>query len=121
MDASKFAWKSTQTKGTDWQQIAQGVELQKDSKTGNQYAELVAGQAGTAIYQDIATIPGVSYRWTLKHASLDRNHLDGMSVMIGEPGKESAQDARRTTVNGNGDQPGDVGKVISTKVSNDAS
>lgn len=119
-DASKFAWKSTQTKGTDWQQIAQGVELQKDSKTGNQYAELVAGQAGTAIYQDIATIPGVAYRWTLKHASLDRNHLDGMSVMIGEPGKESAQDARRTTVNGNGDQPGDVGKVISTKVSNDA-
>lgn len=119
-DASKFAWKSTQTKGTNWQQIAQGVELQKDSKTGNQYAELVAGQAGTAIYQDIATIPGVSYRWTLKHASLDRNHLDGMSVMIGEPGKESAQDATRTTVNGNGDQPGDVGKVISTKVSNDA-
>ena len=119
-DASKFAWKSTQTKGTDWQQIAQGVELQKDSKTGNQYAELVAGQAGTALYQDIATIPGVSYRWTLKHASLDRNHLDGMSVMIGEPGKESAQDATRTTVNGNGDQPGDVGKVISTKVRNKA-
>ena len=114
-DASKFAWKSTQTKGTNWQQIAQGVELQKDSKTGNQYAELVAGQAGTALYQDIATIPGVSYRWTLKHAS-----LDGMSVMIGEPGKESAQDATRTTVNGNGDQPGDVGKVISTKVRNKA-
>lgn len=119
-DASKFAWKSTQTKGTNWQQIAQGVELQKDSKTGNQYAELVAGQAGTAIYQDIATIPGVSYRWELKHASLDRTHLDGMSVMIGEPGKESAQDATRTTVNGNGDQPGDVGKVISTKVRNKA-
>lgn len=119
-DASKFAWKSTQTKGTSWQQIAQGVELQKDSKTGNQYAELVAGQAGTALYQDIATIPGVSYRWTLKHASLDRTHLDGMSVMIGEPGKESAQDATRTTVNGNGDQPGDVGKVISTKVRNKA-
>lgn len=119
-DASKFAWKSTQTKGTNWQQIAQGVELQKDSKTGNQYAELVAGQAGTAIYQDIATIPGVSYRWELKHASLNRNHLDGMSVMIGEPGKESAQDATRTTVNGNGDQPGDVGKVISTKVRNKA-
>ena len=119
-DASKFAWKSTQTKGTNWQQIAQGVELQKDSKTGNQYAELVAGQAGTAIYQDIATIPGVSYRWELKHASLARTHLDGMSVMIGEPGKESAQDATRTTVNGNGDQPGDVGKVISTKVCNKA-
>ena len=119
-DASKFAWKSTQTKGTGWQQIEQGVELQKDSKTGNQYAELVAGQAGTALYQDIATIPGVSYRWELKHASLDRTHLDKMSVMIGEPGKESAQDATRTTVNGNGDQLGDVGKVISTKVCNKA-
>lgn len=62
----------------------------------------------------------MSYRWELKHASLDRTHLDGMSVMIGEPGKESAQDATRTTVNGNGDQPGDVGKVISTKVRNKA-
>ena len=78
------------------------------------------GTGGHRLYQDIATIPGVSYRWELKHASLDRTHLDGMSVMIGEPGKESAQDATRTTVNGNGDQPGDVGKVISTKVRNKA-
>ncbi|MFR4489456.1 MAG: hypothetical protein ACLT3W_06390 [Bifidobacterium pseudocatenulatum] len=38
----------------DWQQqIAQGVELQKDSKTGNQYVELGrATAAGTAIYRD---------------------------------------------------------------------
>lgn len=122
-DQSKFAWKTDQKGGHDQGGLkdrAEAVELQQDSMDGNTYAELVAGQAGTALYQDIATIPGVSYRWTLKHASLDRNHLDGMSVMIGEPGKESAQDARRTTVNGNGDQPGDVGKVISTKVSNDA-
>lgn len=60
------------------------------------------------------------YRWSLKHASINSANIDRMNVMIGEPGKESAQDARRTTVNGNGDQPGDVGKVISTKVSNDA-
>lgn len=119
-DASKFAWKSTQTKGTDWQQIAQGVELQKDSKTGNQYAELVAGQAGTAIYQDIATEPGVMYKWSLRHASLDEAYLDKMSVMIGTPGKETAQDAVRVTSNGHGDKTGPVGKIIATKVSNDA-
>lgn len=122
-DQSKFAWKSDQKGGHDQGGLkdrAEAVELQQDSMDGNTYAEMVASETGRTIYQDIATIPGVSYRWTLKHASLDRNHLDGMSVMIGEPGKESAQDARRTTVNGNGDQPGDVGKVISTKVSNDA-
>lgn len=122
-DQSKFAWKTDQKGGHDQGGLkdrAEAVELQQDSADGNTYAEMVASEPGRAIYQDIATIPGVSYRWTLKHASLDRNHLDGMSVMIGEPGKESAQDASRTTVNGNGDQPGDVGKVISTKVSNDA-
>lgn len=122
-DQSKFAWKTDQKGGHDQGGLkdrAEAVELQQDSMDGNTYAEMVASETGRTIYQDIATIPGVSYRWTLKHASLDRNHLDGMSVMIGEPGKESAQDARRTTVNGNGDQPGDVGKVISTKVSNDA-
>lgn len=122
-DQSKFAWKTDQKGGHDQGGLkdrAEAVELQQDSMDGNTYAEMVASEPGRTIYQDIATIPGVSYRWTLKHASLDRNHLDGMSVMIGEPGKESAQDASRTTVNGNGDQPGDVGKVISTKVSNDA-
>lgn len=122
-DQSKFAWKTDQKGGHDQGGLkdrAEAVELQQDSADGNTYAEMVASETGRTIYQDIATIPGVSYRWTLKHASLDRTHLDGMSVMIGEPGKESAQDARRTTVNGNGDQPGDVGKVISTKVSNDA-
>lgn len=122
-DQSKFAWKTDQKGGHDQGGLkdrAEAVELQQDSADGNTYAEMVASETGRTIYQNLATIPGVSYRWTLKHASLDRNHLDGMSVMIGEPGKESAQDARRTTVNGNGDQPGDVGKVISTKVSNDA-
>lgn len=122
-DQSKFAWKTDQKGGHDQGGLkdrAEAVELQQDSADGNTYAEMVASETGRTIYQDIATIPGVSYRWELKHASLDRTHLDGMSVMIGEPGKESAQDATRTTVNGNGDQPGDVGKVISTKVRNKA-
>jgi len=49
----------------------------------------------------------------LKHASLDRNHLDGMSVMIGEPGKTVAQQATRTTSNGS-DKTGSVGTTITT-------
>ena len=122
-DAKRFAWKSDQTGkdlGNPPYEQAGDVQVWNRYDGSNHYAELAAAQAGTALYQDIATIPGVSYRWELKHASLDRTHLDGMSVMIGEPGKESAQDATRTTVNGNGDQPGDVGKVISTKVRNKA-
>lgn len=120
-NSGKFGWKSNDaTAGVDTVEVQRRNHTPYPTNAGNVWGEIAAAKRGKYIYQDIATIPGVSYRWTLKHASLDRNHLDGMSVMIGEPGKESAQDARRTTVNGNGDQPGDVGKVISTKVSNDA-
>lgn len=120
-DSGKFGWRSNDdTAGADTVEVQRRNHTPYPTNAGNVWGEIAAAKRGKYIYQDIATIPGVSYRWTLKHASLDRNHLDGMSVMIGEPGKESAQDARRTTVNGNGDQPGDVGKVISTKVSNDA-
>ena len=121
-DKAKFAWHSTQTGDTDYPDLERADDVQVDYKADgtNHDSEISAAQSGATIYQDVATVPGVMYKWSLKHASLDSSHLDKMSVMIGEPGKESAQDARRTTVNGNGDQPGDVGKVISTKVSNDA-
>lgn len=85
---------------------------------GNHYAELAAAQTGTAIYQDIATEPGVMYKWSLRHASLDEAYLDKMSVMIGTPGKETAQDAVRVTSNGHGDKTGPVGKIIATRVAN---
>ena len=84
----------------------------------NHYSEISAAQSGATIYQDVATVPGVMYKWSLKHASLDSSHLDKMSVIIGEPGKETAQEATRTTANGHGDKLGKVGTVISTKVSN---
>lgn len=84
----------------------------------NHYSEISAAQSGATIYQDVATVPGVMYKWSLKHASLDSSHLDKMSVIIGEPGKETTQEATRTTANGHGDKLGKVGTVISTKVSN---
>lgn len=121
-DKAKFAWHSTQTGDTSYPDLERADDVQVNYKADgtNHYSEINAAQSGATIYQDVATVPGVMYKWSLKHASLDSSHLDKMSVMIGEPGKESAQDATRTTVNGNGDQPGDVGKVISTKVRNKA-
>ena len=124
-DQSLFGWSSTQTdciaSNEAWlpgQCRAGAVELQNAHEGGNTYAEITAAQENTAIYQDIATIPGAVYTWSLKHASLNAGHVDAMNVMIGEPGHETAQEAERVTVNGHGDTLGPVGTVIRTKVTN---
>lgn len=119
-DKAKFAWHSTQTGDTYYPDLERADDVQVDYTADgtNHYSEISAAQSGATIYQDVATVPGVMYKWSLKHASLDSSHLDKMSVIIGEPGKETAQEATRTTTNGHGDKLGKVGTVISTKVSN---
>lgn len=119
-DKAKFAWHSTQTGDTDYPDLERADDVQVDYTADgtNHYSEISAAQSGATIYQDVATVPGVMYKWSLKHASLDSSHLDKMSVIIGEPGKETAQEATRNTANGHGDKLGKVGTVISTKVSN---
>lgn len=119
-DKAKFAWHSTQTGDTYYPDLERADDVQVDYTADgtNHYSEISAAQSGATIYQDVATVPGVMYKWSLKHASLDSSHLDRMSVIIGEPGKETAQEATRTTANGHGDKLGKVGTVISTKVSN---
>lgn len=119
-DKAKFAWHSTQTGDTYYPDLERADDVQVDYKADgtNHYSEISAAQSGATIYQDVATVPGVMYKWSLKHASLDSSHLDKMSVIIGEPGKETAQEATRTTANGHGDKLGKVGTVISTKVGN---
>ena len=124
-DRSRFGWTSTQTdcvaSNEAWlpgQCRAGAVELQHSHEGDNAYAEITAAQEGTAIYQDIATIPGAVYTWSLKHASLNASHVDAMSVMIGEPGHETAQEAERVSANGHGDTLGPVGTIIRTKVTN---
>ena len=119
-DKAKFAWHSTQTGDTYYPDMERADDVQVDYTADgtNHYSEISAAQSGATIYQDVATVPGVMYKWSLKHASLDSSHLDKMSVIIGEPGKETAQEATRTTANGHGDKLGKVGTVISTKVSN---
>ena len=108
-DARRFGWTSTQTVGH-----AGVIELQNHSASGNIYAELAAYEKNTSIYQDIRTTPGTMLVWRLRHTSLNKDYLDRMSVMIGAPGHETAQQATRVSVNGLGDRTGPVGTVIAT-------
>lgn len=118
-DKSKFGWTSTQKAGSNVQQKANAVELQYDDSTAdNVYAELCAYEAGTAIYQDIRTVPGTLYKVRLKHASLNQSYLDKMQVMIGAPGHEQPVEMTRTSVNGHGDKLNEKSTVIATKVTN---
>ncbi len=117
-DASEFAWTSSQTTQAAHPDLERAGDVQVfRSETGNRFAELTAAQEGTAIYQDIATVPGTTLTWSLKHASLTDAHTDGMRVLIGAPGEEIAQEATRTSVNGNGDTLGPVGTLIETTAS----
>lgn len=117
-DASEFAWTSSQTTQAAHPDLERAGDVQVfRSETGNRFAELTAAQEGTAIYQDIATVPGTTLTWSLKHASLTDAHTDGMRVLVGAPGEEIAQEATRTSVNGNGDALGPVGTLIETTAS----
>lgn len=124
-DRSKFGWDSSQEGLRPDQQPNSHQKLQHCVQIGNKpnnngqkmnrFAEIIAETPDEYIYQDIATTPGVMYRWSLKHASENASHVDSMQVMIGSPGKETAQDATRTTSNGRGDRTGVTSKTIATK------
>lgn len=118
-DKTKFGWSSTQKDGTDdIQHKAGAIEIQYDDQADNVYAELCAYEAGTAIYQDIKTVPGTLYKVRLKHASLYDGYLDKMQVMIGTPGHEQPVEMTRTSVNGHGDKLNEKSTTIATKVTN---
>lgn len=118
-DKTKFGWSSTQKDGTDnIQHKAGAVEIQYDDQADNVYAELCAYEKGTAIYQDIKTVPGTLYKIRLKHASLNSTYLDKMQVMVGTPGHEQPVEMTRTTVNGHGDKLNEKSTTIATKVTN---
>lgn len=117
-DKAKFAWSSTQKAGSNIEQKANAVELQYDAHADNMYAELCAYEAGTAIYQDLKTVPGTLYKVRLKHASLSSAYLDKMQVMIGSPDHETPVEMTRTTVNGHGDKLNEKSTTIATKATN---
>lgn len=116
-----FAWNSTQgdlhySGGMSCE--AGNVELNYDSVHHNQFAELTADQQGTAIYQDVKVTPGTMMKWSLKHSSATSAYVDKMQVLIGEPYKETAQEATRITSE-NGNKVGEKMTTISTPTTSD--
>lgn len=118
-DRSKFAWRTDQKGGQDQGGLkdrANAVELQQDSTDGNTYAEMVASETGRTIYQDLATIPGTLYKIRLKHASLCKDNVDKMQVVINGTPIEMT----RVAANGKaGDKVGEKSTTIATKVTNE--
>ena len=117
-DSSRFAWRTDQ-KGGQMQgglkDHANAVELQQDSVDGNTYTEIVASETDRTIYQDLATIPGTLYKIRLKHASLCKDNVDKMQVVINGTPIEMT----RVTANGKaGDKVGEKSTTIATKVTN---
>lgn len=116
-----FAWNSTQgdTHHSGGMSCEAGnVELNYDSVHHNQFAELTADQQGTAIYQDVKVTPGTMMKWSLKHSSATSAYVDKMQVLIGEPYKETAQEATRITSE-NGNKVGERMTTISTPTTSD--
>lgn len=117
---SSFAWNSTQGDvhypGMSCE--VGNVELNYDSVHHNQFAELTADQQGTAIYQDVKVTPGTMMKWSLKHSSATSAYVDKMQVMIGEPYKETAQEATRIASE-NGNKVGEKMTTISTPTTSD--
>lgn len=121
-DSDRFAWDSTevarvQNGSSQWH--TNEVELQRDSRTGNMYGELCAYQANTSIRQYIRTTPGVLYKVRLKHASLSRDYLDKMQVLIGPDGNE--QPVRMTRVESQNGLDATGESTASTTISTHAS
>ncbi|MFR2102721.1 MAG: InlB B-repeat-containing protein [Bifidobacterium adolescentis] len=118
-DRSKFAWRTDQKGGQDQGGLkdrANAVELQQDSTDGNTYAEMVASETGRTIYQDLATIPGTLYKIRLKHASLCKDNVDKMQVVINGTPIEMT----RVAANGKaGDKVGEKSTTIGTRVTNE--
>ena len=113
-DSGKFGWRSNDdTAGADTVEVQRRNHTPYPTNAGNVWGEIAAAKRGKYIYQDIATTPGIMYKWSLKHASRNADQDDSMQVMIGEPGKTVAQQATRTTSNGS-DKTGSVGTTITT-------
>lgn len=113
-DSGKFGWRSNDdTAGVDTVEVQRRNHTPYPTNAGNVWGEIAAAKRGKYIYQDIATTPGVMYKWSLKHASRNADQDDSMQVMIGEPGKTVAQQATRTTSNGS-DKTGSAGTTITT-------
>lgn len=127
-DSDRFAWDSSEAGKTSGVQEGSSqwhtneVELQRDSRTGNMYAELSPYQAQSSIRQYIRTTPGALYKVRLKHASLSSEYLDKMQVLIVADGNEQPVRMARVESQNGLDAIGEstASTTISTHASNKA-
>lgn len=116
-DFDDFAWKSTQTIYDEHSRPGDVQFFISKEGTENQYAELVADQTQCALYQDVATTPGSLYSWSLKHSPRNKDYEDEMAVIIADINSnifeenasvdekiKYAQQVKRVSINGSGDQ-----------------
>jgi uncharacterized repeat protein (TIGR01451 family) len=85
-EAQVPGWSTTDSRGQIelWSSGFLGVP----AAAGTQFAELNANSA-SRLYQDVATTPGQTLSWSLKHRG--RNGTDVMRVVVGAPGGTLAQ------------------------------
>lgn len=89
-NAAAFGWKSDTPAQNGFD--TGSVEIQRDVKTGEQFAEIVSENGLYSIYQDVSAKPGEVMRWTLKHAPrgyAGQIDHDSMQVLVGPAGHET--------------------------------
>lgn len=113
-NAAAFGWKSDTPAQNGFD--ACSVEIQRDVKTGEQFAEIISENGLYSIYQDVSAKPGGVMRWTLKHAPrgyAGQIDHDSMQVLVGPAGHETVSPATRLTSNGTG-KVGETSDTITT-------
>lgn len=113
-NAAAFGWKSDTPAQNGFD--TGSVEIQRDVKTGEQFAEIISENGLYSIYQDVSAKPGEVMRWTLKHAPrgyAGQIDHDSMQVLVGPAGHETVSPATRLTSNGTG-KVGETSDTITT-------
>lgn len=95
------------SQGLVWRSSETAVEIQNlNPYVENQYAEIVGLDASAALYQSVATTPGLVMDWSIAHRGWNALGNDTMRVLIG-PSLDAlvAQDATPETGSGVTGQP----------------
>lgn len=110
LTAATFAWQDVDAIGSN-----QNFELHRE-KDGNTAADV---HAGRTVAQTVATTPGASYTFSIRHSGRSKGNAGGVTLLTG-PDKDHLTPVKltRTTVSKTGqkygDKTGDVGTVAYT-------
>ena len=110
LTAATFAWQDVDAIGSN-----QNFELHRE-RDGNTAADV---HAGRTVAQTVATMPGASYTFSIRHSGRSKGNAGGVTLLTG-PDKDHLTPVKltRTTVSKTGqkygDKTGDVGTVAYT-------